>query len=209
MLAHSSLKYLFSSTSSELLTDGAGVRSQLAQWVNAGVVVVVLVFLSGAIAKLPQPALAALVVARALHMIEPKTFRAIARVRRDEWAWAIVTVVGVVLIGTLDGILIAVAISIATLFYQSSHPPVYAVAYNRALESLPKRRAARHRRGLPRSADVAHRRPAGVPNPGPRPRRIYAPAVPTSTVRRQCPSPARLTAQNTWPMPKYHRRLPP
>ena len=50
--------------------------------------------------------------------------------------------VGVVLIGTLDGILIAVAISIATLFYQSNHPPVYAVAYNRAADLL--RRVGQH-----------------------------------------------------------------
>ena len=114
------------------VADAAGARSQMAQWVNAAVVIVVLVFLSGAIARMPQPALAALVVVSALHMIEPKTFRAVARVRRDEWFWSMATLAGVILIGTLDGILIAVAISVVTLFYQANHPPVYVVAYSRA-----------------------------------------------------------------------------
>ena len=45
--------------------------------------------------------------------------------------WALVTVAGVVLIGTLEGILIAVVISVLTLIYQANRPPVYAVAYNR------------------------------------------------------------------------------
>jgi SulP family sulfate permease len=78
--------------------------------------------------------LAALVVFSALHMIEPKTFRAVARIRRLEWCWAIATLAGVILIGTVDGILIAVAMSVVTLFYQANHPPVYAVAYNRATD---------------------------------------------------------------------------
>ena len=63
-------------------------------------------------------------------MIKPQKFRAIGRIRRDELVWALVTMIGVVLIGTLEGILIAVAISVLTLFYQANHPPVYALAYN-------------------------------------------------------------------------------
>lgn len=65
-----------------------------------------------------------------------------ARVRRDELLWALVTLVGVVVIGTLEGILIAVAISILTLFYQANHQPVYAVAYNREKQIF--RRAGEH-----------------------------------------------------------------
>jgi sulfate permease, SulP family len=67
----------------------------------------------------------------AVGMIKPEAFRAIARIRRAEFIWSLVTLAGVILIGTLEGILIAVAISILTLMYQANHPPVYAVAYNR------------------------------------------------------------------------------
>ncbi len=124
------------------VADGAGARSQMTQWVNALVVLLTLLFLSGAIALLPQAALGALILVASASMIKPQAFRAIARVRRDELLWALATLVGVVVIGTLEGILIAVAISILTLFYQANHPPVYAVAYNREKQVF--RRAGEH-----------------------------------------------------------------
>ncbi|MEI6167485.1 MAG: SulP family inorganic anion transporter [bacterium] len=124
------------------VAEKAGTRSQLAQWVNAGMVLVSLLVLSRVIGLLPQAALGALIVVVAVSMIKPAQFRAIARVRRDELAWAFVTLAGVVLLGTLAGILIAVAISLLTLMYQANHPPVYAVAYNREKDIF--RRAGEH-----------------------------------------------------------------
>jgi SulP family sulfate permease len=124
------------------VADAAGARSQLAQWINAAVVLLTLLVLSSAIALLPLAALGAVIVVAALHMIEIESFRAIARIRRDELMWAVVTLVGVILIGTLEGILIAVVISILTLIYQANHPPVYAVAYNREKDIF--RRAGEH-----------------------------------------------------------------
>lgn len=109
----------------------AGASSQLAQWVAAAAVVVTLLLLSRAIAALPEAALAAVVIFIAMGMVKLGPFKEIARVRRTELAWAIITVAGVVLVGTLEGILIAVVISVLTLIYQANRPPVYAVAYNR------------------------------------------------------------------------------
>lgn len=120
----------------------AGARSQMAQWVSAAVVLASLLLLSRVIGQLPQAALGALVLVVAFSMIKPAHFRAIALVRRDEFAWALVTVAGVIVLGTLNGILIAVAISILTLFYQANHPPVYAVAYSRQKDIF--RRAGEH-----------------------------------------------------------------
>lgn len=124
------------------IADAAGVRSQMAQWINAAVVLITVLLLSGLISLLPKAALGALILVTAVSMIKPEAFRAIARIRRDELMWALVTFAGVIFIGTLDGILIAVAISILTLFYQANHPPVYAVAYNR--EKGVFRRAGEH-----------------------------------------------------------------
>jgi high affinity sulfate transporter 1 len=124
------------------VADKAGARSQMAQWVNAAVVLVSLLLLSRVIALLPQASLAALILLVAWSMIKPREFRAIARVRKDELLWALATLAGVILLGTLNGILMAVGISILTLFYQANHPPVYAVAYNR--EKGIFRRAGEH-----------------------------------------------------------------
>lgn len=119
-------------TSQTSVADDMGVRSQLAQWVNAGAVLLTLSVFSALIGLLPQAVLAAVILVAAVAMIKPANFRAIARVRRDELVWALVTAAGVVLIGTLEGIAIAVAVSVLTLVYQANHPPVYAVAWSRS-----------------------------------------------------------------------------
>ena len=113
------------------VADQAGAKSQAAQWVGAGAVVVTLLALSGAIGLLPKAALAAVIVATGVTMIKPATFSAIARVRRDELAWALATVAGVIVFGTLNGILVAVVLSLLTLMYEANHPPVYAMAWDR------------------------------------------------------------------------------
>jgi anti-anti-sigma factor len=87
--------------------------------------------LSRAIAMLPKPALAAVLVFVAASLVKPARFAQIARVRRMELVWALVTVAGVIVLGPLAGILLAVAVSVLTLIYQANRPPVYAVAYNR------------------------------------------------------------------------------
>jgi sulfate permease, SulP family len=113
------------------VADRAGAKSQMAQWVGAGAVVVTLTALSQAIGLMPKAALAAVIVATGISMIKPATFGAIARVRRDELGWALATVAGVIAFGTLNGILVAVVLSLLTLIYQANHPPVYAMAYDR------------------------------------------------------------------------------
>ncbi len=129
-------------TSQTAIADAAGVRSQMAQWVGAAAVAATLLLLSRAIGLMPQAALAALIVVAAISMIKPETFYAIGHIRRDELMWSIATTVGVILVGTLDGILIAVGISLATLMYQSNHPPVYHLAYSATHDAF--RRAGDH-----------------------------------------------------------------
>ena len=91
------------------------------------IVVATLLFLSSLISLLPQATLAAIVVVTAVPLLSIAEFRAIVAVRRTEFLWALATCAGVVLIGTLEGILVAIAISVLTLVYQANHPLVYTV----------------------------------------------------------------------------------
>jgi high affinity sulfate transporter 1 len=118
-------------TSQTAVANEAGVRSQLAQWISAAAVLITLLFASGVISLMPQPALAAVIVVTGLTMIKPETFVAIARVRQDGLLWALATVAGVIAFGTLNGILVAVAISFLTLMYESNHPQVFTMTYDR------------------------------------------------------------------------------
>ena len=56
---------------------------------------------------MPQPALAAVVVAYSIELIKPAEFGEIRRVRHVEFRWALIAFMGVVLLGTLNGILVA------------------------------------------------------------------------------------------------------
>jgi high affinity sulfate transporter 1 len=114
-------------TSQTAVNSRAGARTQLAELVTVAVVVATLLFLSPLIALLPKATLAAVVVATTLPLLGTSEFRAILRVRRTEFLWALGACAGVVLLGTLYGILVAIAISVLTLIYQANHPLVYTV----------------------------------------------------------------------------------
>jgi len=114
-------------TSQTAVNSKARARTQLAAIATAGVVIITLLFLAPVVSLMPQATLGALVLVAAAGLIKVQEFRAIASIRRIEFWWAISAFAGVVLLGTLEGILLAVVISVLSLFYEANHPPVYAL----------------------------------------------------------------------------------
>ena len=112
-------------TSQTAVNDKAGARTQLAEVVTAGIVLAALLFLSPLFSLMPQATLAAVVIATTVGLLSAKEFRAILRIRYAEFWWAVIAFAGVVVLGTLPGILVAVAISLMTLMYAANHPPIY------------------------------------------------------------------------------------
>ncbi len=102
-----------------------GARTQLAEIVTAAMTLVTMFFLAPLIAMMPQAALAATVIVYSYGLIKPIEFHDILNVRRTEFLWAIVAFAGVVLVGTLKGIIVAIIVSLVTLAYQLADPPVY------------------------------------------------------------------------------------
>ncbi len=115
-------------TSQTAVNRQAGARSPLASLVTAAVALAVMLILAPALSFLPQAALAAVVLVVSLDLIRPREFLAIRHVRVNEFRWAVIALIGVVLLGTLKGILVAVVVSLLALAQQEMHPPVYAVA---------------------------------------------------------------------------------
>jgi high affinity sulfate transporter 1 len=103
----------------------AGARSQMAGLVCAGAALATLVLLAPFIGRLPDATLAAVVVVYSIGLIQPGEFRDILGVRRTEFYWALAALGGVVLLGTLQGILVAVVVSVVALAYQVADPPVH------------------------------------------------------------------------------------
>ena len=112
----------------------AGARTQLAELVTAAAAIATLLLFAPVIALMPQAALAAVVIAYSVELIKLTEFRAILRVRRVEFYWAVVAFIGVVLLGTLKGILVAVIVSLLALLHQASNPPVYPLGRKRGTD---------------------------------------------------------------------------
>ena len=103
----------------------AGSRTQLAEIVTAAMTMLTTLFLAPLVAMMPQSALAALVIFYSFRLIKPIEFHHILRIRRTEFSWAVAAFAGVVLIGTMKGILVAIIVSLVTLAHQVANPPVY------------------------------------------------------------------------------------
>jgi sulfate permease, SulP family len=109
----------------------AGARTQLAELVTAGGALATLVLLAPFIALMPKAALAAVVIVYSFELIKASEFAAIRQVRTTEFRWALIAFAGVVLLGTLQGIVVAVIVSLLSLASQAYNPPVYALGRKR------------------------------------------------------------------------------
>jgi high affinity sulfate transporter 1 len=110
-------------TTQTAVNDGAGARSQVAGVVTAGVVMATLLFLAPLFAMMPHATLAAVVIVASIGLCSPAPFLAIRRIRYMEFRWALVAVIGVVLLGTLKGVLVAVLVSLVALVYHATRFP--------------------------------------------------------------------------------------
>jgi high affinity sulfate transporter 1 len=114
-------------TSQTAVNVTAGARSQLSGAVVAAVALATMLFLAPLIGKMPYATLAAVVIVYSVGLISPGEMQAILRVRAIEFRWALVAFLGVVFLGTLKGILVAVLLSMLSLMYQANNPMVYEV----------------------------------------------------------------------------------
>ena len=103
----------------------AGARSQMAELVTAAMALVTMLLLAPLIAMMPQATLAAIVIVYSVGMIKPKEFREILRVRRTEFIWALIAFAGVMLLGTLKGIIVAIITSVVALAFQAANPRLH------------------------------------------------------------------------------------
>ena len=121
----------------------AGAQSQVACLVTAGIAIATLLILGPVIGLMPQAALAAVVVAYSFDLIKPIEFRDILAVRRVEFRWALIAFAGVVLLGTLQGIVVAVIVSLLALAQQAYHPSLHVLGRKRGTDVF-RPRSAEH-----------------------------------------------------------------
>jgi MFS superfamily sulfate permease-like transporter len=111
-----------SSGSRTVIGDSLGSRSQLYSLVALAALVVTLLFLRPVLAAFPAAALGAIVVYAAVRLVDVGEFRRIARFRRSELFIATATTVGVLALGVLYGVLVAIGLSILDLLRRVARP---------------------------------------------------------------------------------------
>lgn len=99
-----------------------GGHSQLSGVVAALALLATLLYLGPALAILPIPALGAILISAAISLIDVPALRAIWRISRMEFAFALIALWGAVSLGVLNGVLIAIGATFAYLLHKMMFP---------------------------------------------------------------------------------------
>ena len=94
------------------MVDSAGGRTQLSMLVTVFIVLLVLVFLTGPLAYMPEAVLSAIVFLIGVDLIDIRGMRSIYEQRRSEFWVALVTSLMVVFVGVEQGIIMAIVLSL-------------------------------------------------------------------------------------------------
>jgi high affinity sulfate transporter 1 len=104
------------------VADSAGGKTQVATLVGAAVMAVVLLFFTMPLASVPIAALAAILISSSLGLFDIASLREYYRLSKPEFRHALIAMLGVMTLGVLRGVLIAVAIALFNLLRRASRP---------------------------------------------------------------------------------------
>jgi high affinity sulfate transporter 1 len=104
------------------VAEQSKAKTQVTGLVGAGLVVVLLLFLNSLLADLPQAALAAIVIVAALSLMDVAILRRYRQVRPSAVAISLAATAGVILLGVLQGIVVAVVLAILLFFRRNWWP---------------------------------------------------------------------------------------
>jgi high affinity sulfate transporter 1 len=110
------------SSSRTAVADQAGAKSQLTGLAAGALVLGMLLFVPGMFAALPISVLAAVIVIAGAALLNAAGLGRLWQVRRSEFAVAAICFLGVALVGVLEGIVIAVVVSIFQIFIRAWQP---------------------------------------------------------------------------------------
>ncbi|MBY8976811.1 SulP family inorganic anion transporter [Rhodobacteraceae bacterium NNCM2] len=123
-------------TSQTAVVRSLGGKSQKASLFTAAASAATMLALAPLLGLLPQTVLAAIVIVYSAGLISPSEFASILKIRKMEFRWAIVALLGVLVFGTLQGIVVAIVLSLVSLAGQMARPDVYVLARERGTRSL-------------------------------------------------------------------------
>ena len=119
------------SLSKTTVADSAGQRSQVASLINAGLILLTLLFLAGLFTDLPNAVLGAVVIDAAIGLVKVKEFRFYRQNRRD-FAAFMAAAIGLFFISILAGVVIGVLLSLLLLIATAYKSPVRRLGFDKS-----------------------------------------------------------------------------
>ena len=123
-------------TSQTAVVRAVGGRSQVTSLATGATTLATMLLLAPLLGLLPHATLAAVVIVYSIGLIQPAEFAMIRRVRTMEFRWALLACLGVLIWGTLQGIVIAIIVSFIALAGQTAHPRVSVISRKRGTDIL-------------------------------------------------------------------------
>ncbi len=104
------------------IAESAGAHTPLASVSSAAILGLVLVWLTGPLESVPVTALAGVVIVAVARIIDVRALRRLAGTRPFEFVLALATMIGVVAVGVLEGIVLAVVLSLVDFVRRAARP---------------------------------------------------------------------------------------
>lgn len=101
-----------------------GGKTQLVGLIAAAALAGAILYIGNVLAYLPIAVLGAVLVSAAIDLIDLPELQTLYRISRPEFAFAVATLLGVVVIGVLQGVFIAIAATLAYLLWLASLPRI-------------------------------------------------------------------------------------
>jgi high affinity sulfate transporter 1 len=109
------------SMSSTAVNDRAGAKSQVSSLAATGMVLITLVALMPLFHNLPEAVLGAIVIYAVARMMKVNELRRFYQFHVDEFAQAMLALLGVIIVGILPGLAIAIVLSLLRFIWGASH----------------------------------------------------------------------------------------
>ncbi len=102
--------------------EEVGGETPLVMMVNSALVLATLLFLTALFKNLPLAALGAIVIFSVSHLVDLKMFTRLRRAKREDFAFALAALMGVLIFGVMEGIVIGVVLSLIAFVTHASTP---------------------------------------------------------------------------------------
>ena len=122
--AFSSAYVVSGGLSQSTVNEASGAKTPMSIIICSGALALILLFLAGYLSNLPEVILAVIVLHAVSHLIKIKELKRVYTLNKMEFVVAMIALVGVLLLGILKGVMLAVVMSLVLLIRKLSSPQV-------------------------------------------------------------------------------------